>query len=210
MNTGFFITLEGIEGVGKSTSVEVIKAFLAQQKIDLLLTREPGGTPVAESIRHLLLTDHDETILPDTELLLFFAARNQHIQHVIKPNLEKGRWVLCDRFVDASYAYQGAGRQFNLKAIEALDQWIVGNLTIDRTILLDAPVEIALPRIASRGKQDRFEQEDNSFFERIRESYLARAAAYPERYRVVDASQTPDQVAVQIEAILSEAIASHG
>lgn len=204
--TGRFITLEGIEGVGKSTSLEFIQSYLEQQDLKLVLTREPGGTPIAESIRRVLLTHHDEKIFSDTELLLFFAGRAQHIASVIKPALNKGKWVICDRFTDASYAYQAGGRGIPAERIEILENWVQGDLRPDCVILLDAPVDIALERARARGNPDRFELEKHEFFTRVRECYLERAAAHPERYRIVDASVEREQVQEQIQQVLSQLV----
>ena len=163
----FFITLEGIEGVGKSTSLEFVQRYLQQQDITVEITREPGGTPIAESIRRVLLAYHDEKMSVDTELLLLFAGRAQHLNTRIKPALEQGAWLVCDRFIDASYAYQGGGRGIPESRIEALETWLQDNLRPDLTFLLDAPVEVALDRAKRRGNPDRFELENQGFFNRV-------------------------------------------
>ena len=190
--------------MGKSTSLEFIQSYLEQQKRRVVLTREPGGTPVAESIRRVLLAQHDEDILSDTELLLFFAGRAQHIAKVIQPALAKDKWVVCDRFTDASYAYQAGGRGIPAARIAALEDWVQGDLRPDCVILLDAPVEVALARARARGNPDRFELEKQAFFTRVRDCYLARAAKAPSRYRIVDASVDREQVRQQIQQILDE------
>ena len=195
---GKFLTIEGTEGVGKSTNIAYIQSYLDSQGIEVLTTREPGGTPLAEDIRELLLQNSDEKMDETTELLLVFAARSQHLQTVILPALERGQWVLCDRFTDATYAYQGGGRGLDLNLIEELEQRIQGDIRPDLTLLLDIDVTIGLERAGRRGELDRFEHEKVGFFENVRHAYLARAAKFPERYGVVDASQTLEQVQLQI------------
>jgi dTMP kinase len=188
MNRGKFITLEGCEGVGKSTNLIFLRELLEQRKIPVTVTREPGGTQLAEHLRHLLLDPDSEAIAKKSELLLMFAARAQHIKHVIEPALAKGRWVLCDRFTDATYAYQGGGRNMKTANIEWLEKFVQGNLRPDLTILLDAPVEIGMKRAQKRIVTDRFESEQLSFFERVRSAYLALAEAHPERINVIHAN----------------------
>lgn len=200
--TGLFITLEGPEGAGKSTNREYLAERLRERGIDVLLTREPGGTPLAERIRELLLEPSDEPMAADTELLLVFAARAQHLQQVIRPALARGSVVLCDRFTDATYAYQGGGRGLCLERIAQLEQFVQGELRPDLTLIFDLPVEIGLARAAARGRLDRFEQEGSSFFEAVRQAYLQRAAQAPQRYRVLDAGQTLAQVQADIDALL--------
>ena len=200
--TGLFITLEGPEGAGKSTNREYLAERLREQGIDVLLTREPGGTPLAERIRELLLDPSDEPMAADTELLLVFAARAQHLQQVIRPALARGCVVLCDRFTDATYAYQGGGRGLSVERIAQLEQFVQGELRPDLTLIFDLPVEIGLARAAARGRLDRFEQEGRGFFEAVREAYLQRAAQAPQRYRVLDAGQTLVQVQADIDALL--------
>lgn len=200
--SGLFITLEGPEGAGKSTNREYLAERLREQGIDVLLTREPGGTPLAERIRELLLDPSDEPMAADTELLLVFAARAQHLQQVIRPALAKGSVVLCDRFTDATYAYQGGGRGLSIERIAQLEQFVQGELRPDLTLIFDLPVEIGLARAAARGRLDRFEQEGRGFFEAVRQAYLQRAEQAPQRYRVLDAGQTLAQVQADIDALL--------
>lgn len=202
MKTGKFISLEGGEGVGKSTNLQFIQQYLQSQGTEVCLTREPGGTPLAERIRGLLLDHGEETVTPQAELLLVFAARAQHLQHFILPRLQQGQWVLCDRFTDATYAYQGGGRQMDSNCIAWLENTVQGDLRPDITLLLDAPVEIGMQRAQKRGELDRFESERQDFFERVRHSYLQQAKANPHRYRVVDASQPLHAVQEQITQIL--------
>lgn len=200
--TGLFITLEGPEGAGKSTNREYLADRLREQGVDVLLTREPGGTPLAERIRELLLDPSDEPMAADTELLLVFAARAQHLQQVIRPALAKGSVVLCDRFTDATYAYQGGGRGLSIERIAQLEQFVQGELRPDLTLIFDLPVEVGLARAAARGRLDRFEQEGRGFFEAVRQAYLQRAAQAPQRYRVLDAGQSLAQVQADIDALL--------
>jgi dTMP kinase len=200
--TGLFITLEGPEGAGKSTNREYLAERLREQGVDVLLTREPGGTPLAERIRELLLDPSDEQMAADTELLLVFAARAQHLQQVIRPALARGCVVLCDRFTDATYAYQGGGRGLSIERIAQLEQFVQGELRPDLTLIFDLPVEVGLARAAARGRLDRFEQEGRGFFEAVRQAYLQRAAQAPQRYHVLDAGQTLAQVQVDIDALL--------
>lgn len=200
--TGLFITLEGPEGAGKSTNREYLAERLREQGVDVLLTREPGGTPLAERIRELLLDPSDEPMAADTELLLVFAARAQHLQQVIRPALAKGSVVLCDRFTDATYAYQGGGRGLSIERIAQLEQFVQAELRPDLTLIFDLPVEVGLARAAARGRLDRFEQEGRGFFEAVRQAYLQRAAQAPQRYRVLDAGQTLAQVQADIDVLL--------
>lgn len=200
--TGLFITLEGPEGAGKSTNREYLAERLREQGMDVLLTREPGGTPLAERIRELLLDPSDEPMAADAELLLVFAARAQHLQQVIRPALAKGSVVLCDRFTDATYAYQGGGRGLSIERIAQLEQFVQGELRPDLTLIFDLPVEIGLARASARGRLDRFEQEGRGFFEAVRQAYLQRAEQAPQRYRVLDAGQTLAQVQADIDALL--------
>ena len=190
MKRGKFITLEGGEGVGKTTNLHFIKDYLQQQNISVTVTREPGGTALAEKIRQLLLDADSEKVAETSELLLMFAARAQHIQHVIAPALAQGNWVLCDRFTDATYAYQGGGRGLSIDTIAWLEQLVQGELRPDLTLLLDAPIEIGMERAQKRGAFDRFEAEKISFFTRVRDMYLSRAAQQPERIKVIQAHQS--------------------
>jgi len=189
MIRGKFITLEGGEGVGKTTNLAFIKDYLQQHNISVIVTREPGGTVLAEKIRHLLLDKHSEAISEHAELLLMFAARAQHIKHVIEPALAQGVWVLCDRFTDATYAYQGGGRNMRISTIEWLENLVQGTLRPDLTLLLDAPVEIGIERAKKRGAFDRFEAEKISFFEQVRRAYLLQAELHPERIKLIKANQ---------------------
>lgn len=200
--SGLFITLEGPEGAGKSTNREYLAELLMQAGIEVVLTREPGGTPLAERIRELLLAPDSEIMAVDTELLLMFAARAQHLAGVIRPALARGAVVLCDRFTDATYAYQGGGRGLAYERIAILEQFVQGDLRPDLTLVFDLPVEVGLARAAARGKLDRFEKEQQSFFEAVRQTYLARAAQAPERYRVLDAAQPLSQVQADLAALL--------
>lgn len=200
----YFITLEGCEGVGKSTALSFIESYLASHHVDFILTREPGGTAVGEAIRDILLHRDDETILPETELLLMFAARLQHIEHVIKPALNAGKTVISDRFTDSSFAYQGGGRKIAEEKLQTLADWVQGTLQPDLTLLLDAPVSLGLSRISERGGLDRIEQEKAAFFERVRAVYLARAKQFSKRFVIIDATQSVDNVQAQIAATLKK------
>lgn len=200
--SGLFITLEGPEGAGKSTNREYLAARLREQGADVVMTREPGGTPLAERIRELLLAPSDEPMAADTELLLMFAARAQHLAGVIRPALARGAVVLCDRFTDATYAYQGGGRGLPEARIAALESFVQGDLRPDLTLVFDLPVEIGLARAAARGRLDRFEQEDRRFFEAVRQTYLQRAAQAPERYQVLDAGLPLAEVQAGLDRLL--------
>lgn len=193
-NTGKFITLEGGEGVGKTTNLHYITQILTARGIDFIVTREPGGTRLAESIRSLLLSEHDETVSEMTELLLIFAARAQHLFKVIMPALTNGKWVVSDRFTDATYAYQGGGRGLNVQTIAQLEQIVQGDLRPDLTLVLDLEPEIGLERARKRAALDRFEREKLEFFSRVRETYCQRAALEPQRCVLIDASQPLQQV----------------
>lgn len=208
--SGLFITLEGPEGAGKSTNREYLAERLLAHGIDVVLTREPGGTPLAERIRELLLEPSDEPMATDTELLLVFAARAQHLARVIRPALARGAVVLCDRFTDASYAYQGGGRGVPEERIASLENFVQGDLRPDLTLIFDLPVEVGLARAAARGRLDRFEQEGHVFFEAVRQAYLRRAASAPARYRVVDAAQPLEQVRRSLDALLPQLLESCG
>ena len=202
-NRGRFITVEGMEGAGKSTHLDAIRRRIEDRGFEVTLTREPGGTPLGESIRELLLDPSNQAMHADTELLLVFAARAEHIARVIRPALESGRWVVSDRFTDASYAYQGGGRGIAAQRIATLEQWVQGELRPDLTLVLDVPVQVGLQRIGCRGQSDRFEREGEPFFERIRASYLERARTAPARYRVIDGDREPARVAAGIETALA-------
>ena len=197
-----FITLEGSEGVGKTSNMEYIKSMLDDANIDYIETREPGGTPLGEALRQTLLGEDFKGMSDDTELMLMFAARAEHVAQVIKPALEKGQWVLCDRFTDSTYAYQGGGRQLDISRIEGLEQWVLGDLRPDLTLLLDAPVEVGRERAGKRSAPDRFEQERDALFNRVRDSYLERAKNEPNRIKVVDASLDLESVQKQVNNIL--------
>lgn len=205
---GRFITIEGGEGVGKSTNMAFIQSYLDKNNIEYIHTREPGGTPLAENIRRLFLDITDEQINPTTELLLVFAARSQHLNELIQPQLDKGIWVLCDRFTDATYAYQGGGRGMDDELIGQLELIVQRGVQPDYTILLDAPVEIGMERARDRGELDRLEQQELAFFTRVRNKYLELAEQNSQRYRVIDASKSLEQVQSQlgevIEAILND------
>lgn len=202
--SGLFITLEGPEGAGKSTNRDYLAARLREQGVDVVMTREPGGTPLAERIRELLLAPSEERMAVDTELLLMFAARAQHLDRVIRPALEAGQVVLCDRFTDATYAYQGGGRGVSMARIAELERFVQGSLRPDLTLVFDLPVEVGLQRAAARGRLDRFEQENRSFFDAVRQTYLERAAQAPERYRVIDAAKPLADVQRYLDALLPE------
>lgn len=200
---GKFITIEGIEGVGKSSNVNFIANLIQNRGYEVIVTREPGGTPIAEAIRGILLSEFEETTLAETELLLLYAGRLQHVEHVIKPALNQGKWVVCDRFTDATYAYQGAGRGIAIEKIDEINRWALGNFHPDLTIILDAPVEAAFERIQKNRNLDRIEKEKMSFFEKIRRQYL-QMAKQSERYYVVDASNPLATVQSTIQNILKD------
>ncbi|HET6906578.1 MAG TPA: dTMP kinase [Rhodanobacteraceae bacterium] len=192
---GKFITLEGGEGAGKSTLLQGLRVHLSQRGIDVLQTREPGGTPLGEAVRALVLDARQRGMCAESEALLMFAARAQLVREVLEPALASGRWVLCDRYADASYAYQGGGRGMDMRAIAQLETIATQGLTPDLTLLLDLPVAHGRARASSRGEEaDRIEREEDAFFERVRATYLARAAAEPRRFRVLDASQPAEKV----------------
>ncbi len=203
---GLFITLEGIEGVGKSTQVQFIADYLQQQGREFVITREPGGTPVGEGVRALVLDNKHTGMAADTELLLMFAARAEHIDKVIRPALEAGKVVLCDRFTDASYAYQGLGRNISTERISMLEEWVQQGLRPDLTLLLDAPVSTGLERAAKRSEKDRFESEALDFFEAVRNCYLQIAKNEPQRVKVIDASLELEEVKKQVLSILEAEI----
>ena len=203
MARGRFITIEGGEGAGKSTVQPFVVEHLQSRGLEVLATREPGGTSLGEELRGILLAHREEVLHPDAELLLMFAARAQHLHQVIRPALARGAWVVCDRFTDATYAYQGGGRGIPAPRIAALESWVQGDLRPDRVLLLDVPVALGLQRIGARGGRDRFEQEAMAFFERVRAAYLERAEQDPARYRKVDASAAPGAVREAVAAALA-------
>ena len=207
--TGLFITLEGPEGAGKSTNREYLAERLRAEGIEVVLTREPGGTPLAERIREVLLTPGEEPMNADTELLLVFAARAQHLAEVIRPALARGAVVLCDRFTDATYAYQGGGRGLSQERIASLETFVQGSLRPDLTLIFDLPIEVGMARASARGRLDRFEQEGRTFFDAVRSTYLKRAEAEPARYRLVDAAQSLENVQLQLDALLPELLDLH-
>ena len=200
---GKFITVEGIEGVGKTTNIDFIHQQLLAAGRDVVLTREPGGTPLGEAVRGLLLDPEYTGMDPVCELQLMFAARAEHLAKVVWPELDKGRWVLCDRFTDATYAYQGGGRGIDTGIIARLEELVQGDFRPDLTLLLDVSVEVGLARAGKRGALDRFEQEQVEFFERVRGAYLGMVKQYGERYRVIDASLPLEQVQQQLSGVLS-------
>ena len=207
---GRFITLEGGEGVGKSTNLAFTAGLLEGAGLDVQRTREPGGTPLAERVREIIVSPAGEAVPPMAELLLIFAARALHIEGCIRPALAAGRWVLCDRFTDASYAYQGAGRELGETPVRWLEEAVQGELRPDLTLLLDTDPEIGLARADARGAADRFEQERIAFFRRVRAGYLARAAAEPRRFRIVDASGSLEEVQSQIRTHINEYLEING
>lgn len=206
MKTNYFISFEGIEGVGKSTAIKFFTAQLSLRQIDFVLNREPGGTEISEDIRRVLLHHHQEPMYLDTELLLMFACRAQNIAQVIKPAQSKGQWVISDRFTDASYAYQGYGRGMSLSKIAALADWVHGDLQPDITFLLDAPVQVGIERLRNRRSKDRIESERLEFFERVRQGYLQLAAQAPQRFRIIDADQPMNEVHQQLLSVLNTLI----
>jgi len=201
---GKFITVEGIEGVGKTTNIDFIHQRLLAAGKDVVVTREPGGTPLGEAIRGLLLDPEYTGMDSICELQLMFAARAEHLARVIRPALEKGQWVLCDRFTDATYAYQGGGRSIDTGIIARLEALVQGDFRPDVTLLLDVPVEVGLSRAGKRGQLDRFEQEQIDFFQRVRNSYLAMAKQHGKRYRIIDASPPLEQVQQQLSDVLGQ------
>jgi dTMP kinase len=203
--TGKFISIEGIEGAGKSTQLAFIQRYLTERGKQVVVTREPGGTELGEQIRTLLLTPTTTGMASDTELLLMFAARAEHVEQVIKPALERGQWVLSDRFVDATFAYQGGGRGIDLQRISTLSDWTLKDLQTDVTFLFDLSVELGQQRVLSRNEGiDRFEQEKVDFFQRIRECYLQRAQQEPNRIKVIDASKSIDEIELQLTVLLDK------
>lgn len=203
---GQFITVEGTEGVGKSTNMAFIESWLKEAGKELVITREPGGTELGEKLRAVLLDAKEQSMCDDTELLLMFAARAQHLQEVILPALKAGKWVLCDRFTDSTYAYQGGGRGIETYRIAQLEQWVQGDRRPDMTLILDLPIEVGLARAGKRSAPDRFELEKHDFFNKVRDAFLARAAANPERYAIIDAAPAKDEVQRSIQAILEKMV----
>ena len=202
MIRGKFITIDGVEGAGKSTQIDFIYNLLKSKGIKLILTREPGGTDLGEKIRELLLGNDIDSMHSDTELLLMFADRNEHIQTKVIPALESGHWVLSDRFTDASYAYQGGGRGLDVKRIAELEKWVLQGFVPDLTFLLDVDIELGMRRIKSRGMKDRIEQETMDFFARVRDSYIQRSQMFPDRIKLIDATKSIENTSQQIKNIL--------
>jgi len=199
MFEGKFITFEGTEGVGKTTQIQLLEKYLKTKNIKCIITREPGGTPLGEKIRQLLLSKAEENMDKLTELLLMFSARAQHLQEIIYPALKDNVWVICDRFTDASYAYQGGGRGISYPRIRMVENAVQDGFKPDLTILMSGNVESGMRRVTKRGEKDRFEMEDIEFFERVRENYLKLAKTEPQRFGLVDADQTIDKVALSIQ-----------
>jgi dTMP kinase len=197
---GRFITFEGIDGAGKSTQIQVVADTLRARGIELVITREPGGTPLAESLRNLVL---NEPMDAATETLLLFAARSDHLERVLRPALAAGRWVLCDRFTDATYAYQAGGRGVPAERIATLEQWVHPDLQPDLTLLFDVPPEVAAQRLTQARPADRFESEQIGFFDAVRRHYLERAATFPERFFVVDSTASPADIREQLTNLMS-------
>ncbi|MFA5371156.1 MAG: dTMP kinase [Sideroxydans sp.] len=200
MTQAKFITFEGVDGAGKSTHLAWFTDVLRQRGIDLLLTREPGGTPLGEKLREILL---HEPMHAETEAMLMFAARREHIEQVIRPALRRGTWVISDRFSDASFAYQGGGRGVSITKLEQLEQWVQGELQPDLTLLFDIPIEVARQRLSNSPSLDRFEQEQGEFFQRVRQAYLGRAAKMPQRFAVIRAENTIHEVQQELSNIIS-------
>jgi dTMP kinase len=209
MRRGCFISVEGIEGVGKSSNIEVLVSHLEKAGYEVLTTREPGGTPLAEDIRHILMHRGDEPIPEIAELLLMFAARSLNVNNNIRPALNAGKWVVCDRFTDSSRAYQGGGRGLPLETVDQLAEWVHGDLWPDLTILLDAPVEVGMARAGNRSKPDRIEQEEHAFFARVREHYLQLAAAEPDRFVVLDTTRELVDVQADVVALAEQLISNN-
>jgi dTMP kinase len=200
MNKARFLTFEGVDGAGKSTGLTWFADALRQRGINLLVTREPGGTPLGEKLRELLL---HEPMHAETEALLMFAARREHVEQIIRPALQRGTWVISDRFSDASFAYQGGGRGVPVVKLEQLENWTHGDLQPDLTLLFDIPIEVARQRLANLASLDKFEREQGEFFERVRQAYLARAAKNPQRYAIIQAEKNPTEVQKQLSEIIS-------
>lgn len=202
--SGKFIAVEGSEGAGKTTQLAFMRECLERAGRQVVSTREPGGTALGEAMRDLLLSHRHNGMAITTETLLMFAARAEHLDKVIRPALAAGHWVLCDRFTDATYAYQGGGRGLALEKIAVLEKWVQGELRPDLILLFDLPIEVGLERAARRGATDRFEREDRTFFERVRAIHLDRARRDPDRYRIVKADRPIDVIQIEVEAILTD------
>jgi dTMP kinase len=202
MNKGKFITIDGVEGAGKSTQIELICSYLHRKGIETVRTREPGGTDIGEKIRSVLLDVDNKEMHSDTELLLMFSSRNELIQNKIIPALNDGKWVVSDRFTDASFAYQGGGRMLSLDRIAKLENWVLGSFKPDLTFLLDISVEIGMTRVEARNAKDRIEQEERAFFERVRSVFIERSKIYPDRIKLINAERSVDEIQTQIQSII--------
>jgi len=202
MNKGKFITIDGVEGAGKSTQIELICSYLHRKGIEVVRTREPGGTDIGEKIRSVLLDVDNKEMHSDTELLLMFSSRNELIQNKIIPALNDGKWVVSDRFTDASFAYQGGGRMLSLDRIAKLENWVLGSFKPDLTFLLDISVEIGMTRVEARNAKDRIEQEERAFFERVRSIFIERSKIYPDRIKLINAERSVDEIQTQIQSII--------
>jgi len=202
MTKGKFITIDGVEGAGKSTQIDLICSYLHQKGIEVVRTREPGGTAVGEKLRSVLLDVENQEMHSDTELLLMFSSRNELIQNKIIPALNEGFWVVSDRFTDASFAYQGGGRMLNLDRIDKLADWVLGDFKPDLTLLLDVSVEVGMERIESRAAKDRIELEERAFFERVRSVFVSRSEAFPDRIKLIDANDSVEGIQSKIRAYI--------
>ena len=202
MTKGKFITIDGVEGAGKSTQIDLICSYLHQKGIEVVRTREPGGTAVGEKIRSVLLDVENQEMHSDTELLLMFSSRNELIQNKIIPALNEGFWVVSDRFTDASFAYQGGGRMLNLDRIDNLADWVLGDFKPDLTLFLDVSVEVGMERIESRAAKDRIELEERAFFERVRSVFVSRSEAFPDRIKLIDANDSVESIQSKIRAYI--------
>ena len=202
MNKGKFITIDGVEGAGKSTQIELICSYLHRKGIEVVRTREPGGTDIGEKIRSVLLDVDNKEMHSDTELLLMFSSRNELIQNKIIPALNDGKWVVSDRFTDASFAYQGGGRMLSLDRIAKLENWVLGSFKPELTFLLDISVEIGMTRVEARNAKDRIEQEERAFFERVRSVFIERSKIYPDRIKLINAERSVDEIQTQIQSII--------
>ena len=202
MRHGKFITIDGVEGAGKSTQIDLICSYLHEKGIEVVRTREPGGTDIGEKIRSVLLDVDNNEMHSDTELLLMFSSRNELIQNKIIPALNDGKWVVSDRFTDASFAYQGGGRMLSLDRIAKLENWVLGSFKPDLTFLLDISVEIGMTRVEARNAKDRIEQEERAFFERVRSVFIERSKIYPDRIKLINAERSVDEIQTQIQSII--------